>query len=414
MNRDPAGDRAVTRRQFIEGAAAGAGALGLTALATGGAAAASTTGANALASRTPRAPSAKSVIWLFMAGGPSQLDLFDPKPELVRRNGQIAPRELLGDGCPFLEGSPRLLGSPFRFARHGQSGTEVSELLPHTAAVVDDIAILRGVRTDARHHAPAQLLWNTGSVEPGRPSLGAWVQHLLGTGNGETGNTGRPDFAVLLSGGGRPAGGAWCWQSAGLPGNCRGVTCSATDAWAQRQLEAEPETVRQWYGVHPGRASFANHCLLARQMVEQGSRFVQLYHRGWDSHGTGPNDDLLHALPADCREVDRPAAALVADLKQRGLLDSTLVVWGGEFGRAPFLDSRNGSTWLGRDHHPRAFTLWMAGGGIKPGGTLGQTDEFGYRAVAGEIHFRDVQGTILGSLGIDPRRLMAPDPKIKR
>lgn len=392
-----------------------------------------------------------------MAGAPSQIDLLDPKPVLVQHNGTPCPEEILkGERFAFIKGVPTLLGSPFKFERCGRSGAEVSELLPHFKSIVDDVAIVRSMTTDAFNHAPAQLFLNTGLARIGRPSMGAWLTYGLGSESRDL-----PGFVVLLSGEGQPDGGHACWGSGFLPTEYQGVPFRSNaepvlfvsnppgidDARRRRSLDAirdlnqlrldavgdpeiaariaayemayrmqssvpdltdisaeSPDTLAA-YGVEPGKPSFAANCLLARRLVERGVRFVQLYHRGWDSHGSGEGDSITHQLPARCRETDQPAAALVKDLKQRGLLDSTLVIWGGEFGRTPMNEGRNGSTFLGRDHHPRCFSIWMAGGGVRPGITLGRTDDVGYAVADHPVHVHDLQATILHLMGLDHERL---------
>jgi hypothetical protein len=403
------------------------------------------------------APRAKRVIFMFMAGAPSQVDLFDPKPLLQKHNGEPCPEELLaGERFAFIKGTPRLLGSPYEFERCGQSGQWVSELLPNFKKVVDDVAVIRSVKTDQFNHAPAQLFMNTGFQLPGRPSLGAWLSYGLGTENKDL-----PGFVVLVSGENNPDGGKACWGSGFLPtvhqgvefrsqgdavlfvtdpdGVPREVRRDTLDALRdlnrlkqQQTLDPEIETrisqyelayrmqtsvpeLMDWgqetpethelYGTEPGKKSFGNNCLLARRLVERGVRFVQLYHRGWDNHGTSEGDDIKHRLPKLCAEVDKGMSALLVDLKRRGLLDDTLVVWGGEFGRTPMNEGRAGSTFLGRDHHPRCFTMWMAGGGIKPGLSLGETDELGYNITADPVHVHDLNATILHQLGLDHTQL---------
>jgi hypothetical protein len=447
-----AAERALTRRHFLEQAGMG---LGATALATllGESAIGQTIGAVG----AHHAPRAKSVIFLFMAGAPSQLDLFDYKPKLAELDGQPVPGELIqGERFAFIAGDPRLLGSPHQFSRRGASGAWVSELLPATAGVVDDLAIVRSMHTDQFNHAPAQVFMNCGHQLVGRPSMGSWAIYGLGSENRDL-----PGFVVLLSGVGQPDGGKSCWSSGFLPTQYQGVEFRSQgdpvlsvsnppgmDAGLRRRsldalkdlneiqlgrlgdpeistriaayelafrmqtsvpeltdLSNEPQSVREMYGTEPGKASFANNCLLARRLVERGVRFVQLYHRGWDSHGTGSGDDIVHSLPLRCRETDNACAALIRDLKQRGLLESTLVVWGGEFGRTPMNERRNGSTFLGRDHHPRAFTMWLAGGGIRPGTVLGATDPFGYNITDDPVHVHDLHATILHLMGIEHTRL---------
>jgi hypothetical protein len=441
---------AVTRRHFFRQAGFGIGGAALAHLLR--------RDLFALEARAPHfAPKARSIIYLFMAGAPSQVDLFDHKPKLRELNGTNAPEDIFkGERFAFIRGTPRLLGSPYRFARHGQSGAEVSELLPHLAGVVDEIAILRSVRTSQFNHAPAQIFMNTGHQIVGRPSLGSWLSYGLGSESADL-----PGFVVLLSGENQPDGGKSCWGSGFLPSVYQGVefrgkgdpvlflrnpegvgpaerrasldlanglnrrrfeeqgdpeiqTRIASYELAYRMQTSVPElmdiskeapAVHELYGTEPGQRSFANNCLLARRLVERGVRFVQLYHRGWDHHGTNSRDDIVTRLPSLCRETDQAAAALIRDLRQRGLLDSTLVVWGGEFGRTPMNEERNGSKFLGRDHHPRAFTLWLAGGGIKRGVTVGRTDELGYNAVEEPVDVHDVHATVLHAMGIDHTRL---------
>ena len=410
---------------------------------------------------SPRAPhfkaKAKSVIYLFMAGAPSQLDLFDSKPTLIKYDRQPCPEELLkGERFAFIKGTPKLLGSHFKFNKHGQSGQEISELLPHLGEIADDIAIVRSMSTDQFNHAPAQLFMNTGFQLPGRPSMGSWLTYGLGSENQDL-----PGFVVLLSGISNPDGGKSCWGSGFLPtvyqgiefrsqgepvlfvkdpdGVTREIRRDTLDALrelnqiqykqsldpeietriAQYELayrmqtsvpdlmdiSKEPESIHQLYGTEPGKKSFANNCLLARRLVERGVRFVQLYHRGWDHHGASAGEDINRALPEMCRQVDQAAAALIKDLKQRGLLDETIVVWGGEFGRTPMNEGRGGSPYDGRDHHPHAFTMWMAGGGIKPGLALGATDELGYRITEDPMSVHDLHATLLYQLGLDHTKL---------
>lgn len=401
-------------------------------------------------------PRARRVISLFMVGGPSQIDLFDDKPALRKFDGQPLPAQLAASAkFPFVTGAPRLLGSPFRFARHGQSGAVLSELLPHTARIADRLTFVRSLRTTQVNHAPAQLYANTGHEQTGRPSLGAWLSYGLGTLNREL-----PTHVVLLSGERQPDAGRSVWGQGFLPACHAGVELRAAGdpvlflgdpggisrASARDRVDAvqaldranplagapeiaarleayelafrmqtsvpglvdlarEPASVHALYGTTPGRPSFANNCLMARRLVERGCRFVQLFHRGWDTHGVTRTDDLLHRLPALCAETDRAAAALVVDLDRRGLLDDTLVIWGGEFGRTPVNEGRKGSQFLGRDHHGRAFTVWMAGGGVRSGLTLGATDELGYDVVDHPVGVHDLQATILERVGIDHTQL---------
>lgn len=458
--------RAVTRRHFFKQAGFGIGATALTTLLNRYAFGATTTAAmgepalpaNPLAPKPPMFPAkAKSIIYLFMAGAPSQVDLLDYKPKLQQLDGQHIPAEIVkGQQFAFIKGVPKLLGSPYEFKKWGQSGAMISELLPHLGEIADDIAIVNSIHTTQFNHAPAQIFMNTGFQIIGRPSMGSWMTYGLGS---EC--TDLPGFVVLLSGENEPDGGKACWGSGFLPTVYQGVqfrskgdpvlfltnpegvssqtrresldlikdlnemnlksagdpeivTRIASYEMAYRMqssvpdlmdISKEPKSIQEMYGTQPGQASFANNCLLARRLVERGVRFVQLYHRGWDNHGTSAHDDIINRLPQLCRETDQAGAALVKDLKQRGLLDSTVVVWGGEFGRTPMNEERNRSKFLGRDHHPRAFSVWLAGGGIKPGVTLGATDELGYNPVEEPIEVHDVHATILKLMGIEHTKL---------
>jgi hypothetical protein len=455
--------QAATRRHFFREAGFGIGSLALLALLDDRLFAESVADAgrnesDPLAVRPPHfAPRAKRIIYLFMAGAPSQVDLLDPKPKLHQHDGEPIPEEFVkGERFAFIKGTPRLLGSPYGFETVGESGAEVSSLLPHFKTIVDDVAIVRSVHTTQFNHAPAQIFMNTGHQIVGRPSLGSWLTYGLGSENKDL-----PGFVVLISGENNPDGGKSCWGSGFLPTVYQGVefrnsgdpvlfltdppgvtrqarrgSLDVLKALNERHLEEmgdteiltrisayelayrmqssvpelvdiakEPAAVHAMYGTEPGRVSFANNCLLARRMLERGVRFVQLYHRGWDHHGTGTNDDIVNRLPKLCRETDQAAAALIKDLKQRGLLEETLVVWGGEFGRTPMNEGRNNSKYLGRDHHPRAFTVWMAGGGIKPGTIVGRTDELGYNPVEDPVDVHDLHATILHLLGLDHRKL---------
>jgi Protein of unknown function (DUF1501) len=449
--------RAITRRHFFSRCACGIGSLALASLAEQRLLAAAP--AHPLVPKPPHFPArAKRVIYLHMAGGPSQLDLFDFKPKLVEMSGQECPESYRrGERFAFIKGIPKLLGTPHAFERHGQSGAELSGLLPHLATVADDIAVVKSMHTTQFNHAPAQLFVHTGSPLMGRPSMGAWLTYGLGTENQDL-----PGFVVLASGGKSPDGGASLWGSGFLPTVYQGVQCrsqgdpvlyvsnppgfSAADrrrsldalkALNRMQLEeiGDPETltrieqyelayrmqtsvpelmevakespaIHELYGTEPGKPTFANNCLLARRLVERGVRFVALFHWGWDSHGTAKNTDIRYGLQDQCRDTDRACAALVKDLKQRGLLDETLVVWGGEFGRTPMNEDRNKDPkFIGRDHHPHAFTMWLAGGGVRPGITYGSTDEIGYRVVENPVHVHDLQATILHLMGLEHTKL---------
>ena len=457
--------KAFTRRYFFKQAGVGLGASALSLLLHGDALATAAmppgmpiAEPNPLAPKPPMFPAkAKSVIYLFMAGAPSHLDLLDYKPKLQQYNGEFIPQEFMkGQRFAFIKGVPRLLGSPYNFPKSGKCGAEISEILPHLQEIADDIAIVKSVSTTQFNHAPAQIFMNCGFQIIGRPSMGSWLTYGLGSECADL-----PGFVVLLSGQNQPDGGKSCWGSGFLPTIYQGVEFRSqgdpvlyltnpegVSADQRREsldvlkdlnemnlktahdpeiatrinsyemaykmqtsvpdladISKEPEHIHKLYGTEPGKKSFANNCLLARRLVERGVRFVQLYHRGWDTHGTTAREDLVHGLPRLCQETDQAGAALVKDLKQRGLLDSTLVVWGGEFGRTPMNEARNQSKFLGRDHHPRAFSMWMAGGGIKPGVTLGKTDELGYNVVEDPIDIHDLHATILHLMGMEHTKL---------
>jgi hypothetical protein len=401
-------------------------------------------------------PKAKNIIFLFMAGAPSQLDMFDYKPKLNEHDGKPCPEELIkGERFAFIKGVPKLLGTPHHFRQFGQSGAWVSNLLPQFTTIVDDVALIRSMHTTQFNHAPAQIFMNTGHQIPGRPSMGSWLTYGLGSENKDL-----PGFVVLLSGQNAPDGGKSCWGSGFLPSAYQGVEfrrqgdpvlfLSNPDGMAggtrrrsldllkdlnQRHsldtgdpeiasriaayemaykmqssvpeladLSKEPAAVLDLYGATPGKNTFANNCLLARRLVQRGVRAIQLYHRGWDTHGSSNNEDIVNKLTLLCREVDRASAALVKDLKQQGLLDETLVVWGGEFGRTPMNEERAGSKFLGRDHHARAFTMWVAGGGIKPG-VIGATDDVGYNIAEDPVSVHDLHASLLHQLGLDHTKL---------
>lgn len=399
---------------------------------------------------------AKRVIWLHMAGGPSSLDLFDPKPRLDELDGQPIPDSFIAnERFAFIKGTPKILASPYAFERHGESGQWVSELLPNIAGIADELCVVRSMHTTQFNHAPAQLFLNSGHALVGRPSMGSWLSYGLGSLDPDL-----PSFVVMTSGKYAPSAGAAAWSNGFLPSEHQGIRLmkngdpvlflsnpdAITRTTRRRQLDAlarlnqraaerhgDPETLARTeqfelayrmqsrvpelfdlstesaetlalYGAEPGEASFAANCLLARRLAEAGVRFQQLYDWGWDSHGTNPSDDIVESLPAQCRRTDRAAAALVLDLKRRGLLDDTIVVWGGEFGRTPMNEARNGSTYLGRDHHPHAFTIWMAGGGMKAGTSFGRTDELGYFIEEDAMDVHDLHATLLHQLGIDHER----------
>ena len=461
-----------TRRHFLRSLGGGLGTLFLGTMASKLVPSAKAAGAENYAldfSRDPRTPLAplppqfsakvRRVIYLHMAGAPSQLELFEYKPDLKRLDGQDCPASFLaGKRFAFISGVPKLLGSQYPFHQAGQSGQWISDRLPNIEKQVDDICFIKSMRTDQFNHAPAQLLVHTGNPRLGYASFGSWVIYGLGTENQNL-----PGFIVLLSGGKTPDGGKQLWSSGFLPSVYQGVQCrshgepvlylnnpsgvsrelrrsmldtiddlneqtyaafgnpetvtriaqyemafrmqmEATDAM---DIRKEPDSVHAHYGSKPGAASFANNCLVARRLAERGVRFIQLYHWGWDSHGADAKEALNLGFADRCREVDQPTAALLADLKSRGLLEDTLVIWGGEFGRTPMRENRGGQQmkYVGRDHNPGAFTIWLAGGGVKPGITHGLTDEMGYEIVKDPVEIRDLHATMLYLLGFDHHKL---------
>ncbi len=438
----------ITRRWFFEQCGVGLGAIALGALflENGWAANAAL---NPLAPRQPHfTAKAKRVIYLFMAGAPSHLELFDYKPALEKWNGKPPPEELVkGYRAAFINPNAALLGPKFKFAKHGQSGAELSEVLPRLAEVVDDIAIVKSMHTDAFNHAPGQSQMCTGTQQFGRPSVGAWTTYGLGSESQDL-----PAFVVFSTGAKGPSGGASNWGAGFLPSVYQGVLFRSVgdpvlylsnpkgvDQQIQRDsldaikrlnqkhldvvgdpeiatrinsfemayrmqssapelmdLSKEPKHILEMYGAEPGKSSFANTCLLARRLVERGVRFVQIFHEAWDQHG-----NLTKDLKKNCQDTDRPCAALVKDLKDRGMLDDTLVIWGGEFGRTPMVQGGDD----GRDHHPNCFTMWLAGGGVKRGITIGESDEFGFNATTDKVHVHDLHATILRLLGFDHTKL---------
>jgi hypothetical protein len=456
----------VTRRHFLSKCSTGLGAMWLSTLAGrswGASGPLPKDPANPLAPAMPHfAPKAERVIFLHMAGAPSQHELFDYKPDLARLDGQDCPPEFLeGKQFAFIQGIPKMLGPQFPFKQHGESGAWVSDRLPHFTSVVDDVCFIKSMHTDQFNHGPAQLLVHTGSQNLGAPSIGSWATYGLGS---ESQNL--PGFIVLTSGGKNPDAGKSVWGAGYLPSVYQGVQCRSqgdpvlylgnppgiSSSLRRRSLDAldrinqeiagevgDPETltriaqyemafrmqthasdafdlkqesaqVHEFYGTEPGRESFANNCLLARRLAERGVRYIQLFHWGWDSHGAGPSEALNDGFIHRCNEVDRPMTALLKDLKQRGLLEDTLVVWGGEFGRTPMLENRGGTDnkLVGRDHNPGCFTIWMAGGGIKPGLTYGETDPIGYEAITNRVSVHDLHATILHQLGFDHEQLNFP------
>ena len=412
-----------------------------------------------LAPRASHFPAkAKQVIYLHMAGSPPHLDIFDYKPELVKRDGQPCPPSFLkGKQFAFTSGVPKLLGTPRKFSQHGQCGTWLSDAVPHFRKVVDDLAIVKSMHTDQFNHAPAQLFLYTGSPRMGRPSLGAWAMYGLGSENRNL-----PGFVVLVSSGSNPSAGKSVWGSGFLPSVYQGVQCrskgdpilfvsnpkglsrelrrmslDALNDLNRMQAETfhDPETdtrISQYelafrmqvsvpevmdisretqstlnaYGAQPGESSLANNCLLARRLVEQGVRFVQIFDWGWDFHGTNPREDIRDGLTNKCSKMDQPVAALIQDLKERGMLDETLVIFGGEFGRTPFREGRTAKgKILGRDHYPDCFSMFLAGGGVKAGQTYGASDELGFSVAENPVGIHDFQATILHLLGFDHERL---------
>lgn len=450
-----------TRRHFLKESAMGLGALALGSLfgSCGASNSASPIAFDPTHPLLPKAPpffgKAKSVIYLHMAGAPSQLELFDYKPELMKMDGQDCPPSLLeGKRFAFIRGVPKMLGPQARFSQHGDSGAWISDHFPHLSSVADELCFLKAVKTDQFNHAPAQLLLHTGSARLGRPSMGSWITYGLGTENQNL-----PGFVVLTSGGSFPDAGKTVWGSGFLPSVYQGVQCrsagdpvlfindpkgmtrdlrkASIDAIAEANqqeyneyndpeilsrisqyemayrmqvsvpevmdISNEPDYIKEMYGVEPGKESFANNVLLARKLVEKGVRYVQLFDWGWDAHGDNAGNALDVGIINKYRSVDKPITALLLDLKQRGLLEETLVVWGGEFGRTPMMENRNGAQnpFKGRDHHTEAFTIWMAGAGIKKGFSYGETDEIGYSAINGKVEAFDIQATILHQMGFD-------------
>jgi len=444
MTNDP-DPKMASRRWFLQQCGVGMGGLAFHSLLSRDLAAAT----DAMAPHAPHHKArAKNVIFLFMAGAPSHLELFDYKPQLAKFNGTLPPPDLIkGYRAAFINPSSKLLGPKFRFGKYGNNATQLSELLPHLATVADDITIVKSMVTDAFNHAPAQIMMNTGAQQFGRPSMGAWVTYGLGSESRDL-----PGFVVFSSGKKGPSGGNSNWGCGFLPTVYQGVQFRGTgdpvlylsnppgvDAELQREtldavkalnqdrldvvgdpeiatrinsfemagrmqtsapelmdLSKESKETLEMYGAQPGKSSFANNCLLARRLVERGVRFVQLFHEAWDQHG-----NLVKDLKKNCADTDRASAALIKDLKQRGMLDDTLVIWGGEFGRTPMVQGGDD----GRDHHPNAFSMWFAGGGMKPGLTYGETDDFAFNVVKDKVHVHDLNATLLHLLGFDHTKL---------
>ena len=450
----------LTRRHFLKTGSMGLGAAALASI-MGKTASGKPTAAveNPLAPKEPHyEPRAKRVIYIHLTGSPPILDLFDYKPDLVKHDGENCPDEVLkGKRFAFTSGTPRLLGTPRKFAQHGEAGIWMSDAIPHLHDVADELCVVKSMHTDEFNHAPAELLIYTGSARSGRPSMGSWLTYGLGSENVDL-----PGFVVLISSGGQPNGGTNSFGSGFLPSVFQGVQCRSQGdpilyvsdpegmdrQTRRRSLDAlndlnrmqaerladpetltriaqyelayrmqaavpevmdigrEPKHVLEAYGAEPGAASLANNCLLARRLVEQGVRFVQLFDWGWDFHGTGADSGLTDGLTKKCATMDKPVAALIKDLRQRGLLDETLIIWGGEFGRTPFREGRTaGSNVLGRDHYPDCFTMMLAGGGAKAGIEYGATDPLGFSVAENPVHVHDLQATILHLLGFDHERL---------
>jgi uncharacterized protein (DUF1501 family) len=447
----------ITRRHFLRDCRTGIGAAALASLLNSESAASPR--GNPLAVKPPHFPAkANAVIYLHMAGSPPHLDLLDYKPELVKRDGQPCPEDFIkGKRFAFTSGVPKLLGTPRKFSQHGQSGAWLSDAIPRLAEIADDLTIIRSMNTDQFNHAPAQLMLYTGSPRVGRPSIGSWVTYGLGSASENL-----PGFVVLISGGTNPSAGKTAWGSGFLPSVYQGVQCRSqgdpvlyvsNPKGMDRQLRrlsldalrdlnhlqadrlGDPETVTriaqyelayrmqaavpevmdisresketmEAYRAAPGAASFANNCLLARRLVEQGVRYVQLFDWGWDFHGTNAGRGIRGGLTKRCQTMDGPVAALIKDLKQRGLLDETLVVWSGEFGRTPFREGRTANSQvLGRDHYPDCYSIFLAGGGLKPGLAHGSSDELGFYPAEDKVHVHDLQATILHLLGFDHEKL---------
>ena len=449
-----------SRRHFFQDCGVGLGKIALAGLLADGSGnhrkafgAAPDNSAQFMAERSPHFPGkAKAVIHLFMAGAPSHLDLFDYKPALVKHNGNPIPPEVIGgQRYAFIRSDAAAMAPQFKFSKHGQSGLEIADILPHLGRVADEICMIRSVKTDQFNHAPAQIFMNTGFAQPGRPSMGSWVVYGLGSESRDL-----PAFVVMSTGSGI-SGGSANWSSGFLPTVYTGTRLrnsgdpilnvsnpSGIDAQVQADtidlvsrlnrhemsqvgdpeirtriasyemafrlqtsapelmdLRSESKETLELYGADPAKPSFARACLLARRMVERGVRFINIYNEGWDAHS-----DVVGNHTSNARATDQASAALLLDLKRRGMLDETLVVWGGEFGRTPMVETNTAlGRALGRDHHPQAFSMWMAGGGIKPGMSYGKTDELGFNIVENPVHVHDIQATILNALGLDHERL---------
>lgn len=452
--------QAQTRRTFLKNGQLSLGAMALSTLLGPVQSGAAPAAPNPLTPRAPHfAARAKRIIYLHLTGSPPHLDLYDYKPELVKLSGEDAPESFIkGKRFAFTTGTPKLLGTPRQFAQCGQGGVWLSDAIPHLHDVADEMCVIRSMHTDQFNHAPAELLLYTGSPRSGRPSIGAWTTYGLGSENENL-----PGFVVLISSGVQPNGGKNSFGSGFLPSVFQGVQCRSkgdpvlyasdpagmdretrrlsldalrelnsiqaeelghpetTTRIAQYELAfrmqtsvpevmditRETQSVLDAYGARPGEASFANNCLLARRLAEQGVRYVQLFDWGWDFHGTGPGEDIRDGLTKKCATMDKPITALIKDLRDRGMLHDTLIVCSGEFGRTPFREGRTAAgSVLGRDHFPDCYSIWLAGGGVKGGFTHGESDELGFSVARDNVHVHDLQATMMHLLGFDHTRLI--------
>ncbi|QTN32128.1 DUF1501 domain-containing protein [Akkermansiaceae bacterium] len=456
-----------TRRQFLRDCTTGLGGIWLASQGLANAAGPLKISHDPSAPLAPQppsfAPKAKRVIYLHMVGAPSQLELFDYKPILKKYDGKQCPKEYLeGQRFAFIQGVPKMLGPQFEFSQHGKSGIWMSDRLPHLAKHADKLCVIKTMQSDQFNHGPAELLIHTGNANLGHPSMGSWVTWGLGSENQNL-----PGYMVLISGGRFPRVGSSLWGSGYLPSVYQGVQCrpsgdpilnSANPAGISTDIRrkaldslknlnektyeeiGDPETVtriaqyemafrmqasvpetmsidnepahiHEMYGTRPGKESFANNCLLARRLAENGVRYIQLHDWGWDSHGSNKEESIKGGFIGKCESIDKPIAALLTDLERRGMLEETLVVWGGEFGRTSMQENRGGgaaNAFVGRDHNPNAFCVWMAGGGVKPGISYGETDDMGYQVAKDPVHIRDLHATMLQLMGFDAKRLSYP------
>ena len=456
-----------TRRQFLRDCTTGLGGMWLAANGLANAAGPIKISHDPSAPLHPQSPSfapkAKRIIYLHMVGAPSQLELFDYKPILKKYDGKECPKEYLeGQRFAFIQGVPKMLGPQFEFAQHGKSGIWMSDRLPHLAKHADKLCVIKTMQSDQFNHGPAELLIHTGSPNLGHPAMGSWVTWGLGTENQNL-----PGYMVLISGGRFPRVGSSLWGSGYLPSVYQGVQCRSsgdpvlnaanpagissdirrkaldslkdlnertyhelgdpetvtriaqyemafrmqTSVPETMSIDDEPAHIHEMYGTSPGKESFANNCLLARRLAENGVRYIQLHDWGWDSHGSNKEESIKGGFIGKCESIDKPIAALLTDLEQRGMLEDTLVVWGGEFGRTSMQENRGGGAanqFVGRDHNPNAFCVWMAGGGVKPGISYGETDDMGYHVANNPVHIRDMHATMLQLMGFDAKRLSYP------